>query len=101
MTNLGRLEHVSLRDIWKTEAGDFTPWLAQTHNLAILGETIGLDLEVEAQEKSVGPFRADILCRETATDAWVLVENQLERTDHTHLGQLVTYAAGLDAHKRD
>jgi hypothetical protein len=53
-------------------------------------------LEVEAQEKEVGPFRADILCKDTANNSWVLIENQLEKTDHVHLGQLITYAAGLD-----
>lgn len=94
---LGRLTRVELRDIWSSEAGDFTPWLAQESNLAVLGETLGIDLELEAQEKDVGPFRADILCRDTATGAWVLVENQLERTDHRHLGQLLTYASGLQA----
>lgn len=94
---LGRLEKVKLRDYWQSEAGDFTPWLAEEGNIEILGEAIGLELEVEAQEKSVGPFRADILCRNTADGHWVLIENQLERTDHTHLGQLMTYAAGLNA----
>lgn len=97
MTELGRLQRVDLRDIWQTEAQDFTPWLAREENLAILGDTIALDLELEAQEKSVGPFRADILCKDTATGSWVLIENQLERTDHTHMGQLLTYAAGLQA----
>ena len=62
-----------------------------------LGETSGIELERETQEKDVGPFRADICCKDTATDNWVLIENQLERTDHTHLGQLLTYAAGLNA----
>lgn len=95
--NLGRLEKVELRNVWQSEAGDFTPWLAQEANIALLGDTIGIDLEVEAQEKNVGPFRADILCKDTATDHWVLIENQLERTDHTHMGQLITYAAGLNA----
>ena len=95
--NLGRLERVDVRDVWKTEAGDFTPWLGREENIALLGETIGIDLEVEAQEKFVGPFRADILCKDTATDDWVLIENQLERTNHVHLGQLLTYAAGLHA----
>jgi len=95
--NLGRLERVDLRKVWENEAGDFTPWLAQEDNIALLGDTIGIDLEVEAQEKNVGPFRADILCKDTATDHWVLIENQLERTDHSHLGQLITYAAGLNA----
>jgi Domain of unknown function (DUF4268) len=97
MNKLGRLERVPLRDIWKSESSDFTPWLAQPEHIALLGEAIGLDLEVEAQEKDVGPFRADILCKETGSDAWVLIENQLERTDHGHLGQLLTYAAGLEA----
>jgi hypothetical protein len=95
--NLGRLKKVDLREAWESEAGDFTPWLAQEENIALLSDTIGIDLEVEAQEKNVGPFRADILCKDTATDHWVLIENQLEKTDHTHLGQLMTYAAGLNA----
>lgn len=94
---LGRLEPVSLREIWATEAGDFTPWLARDENIALLGDAIDLTLEVEAQEKEVGPFRADILCKDTANESWVLIENQLERTDHTHLGQLLTYASGLSA----
>lgn len=97
MVNLGRLEKVDLRTAWMSEAGDFTPWLAQAVNLILLGDAIGLELELEAQEKNVGPFRADILCKDTANDTWVLIENQLERTDHTHLGQLLTYAAGLGA----
>ena len=96
---LGRLSRVDLRDIWKSEASDFTPWLAREKNLAVLAETLGLgsDLELEAEEKAVGPFRADILCRDSRSDAWVLIENQLERTDHSHLGQLLTYASGLEA----
>ena len=85
---LGRLEHVELRDVWISEATSFTPWLARPENMAILAETLGLDLEIEAQEMAVGPFRADILCKEidSGENRWVLIENQLERTDHTHLG---------------
>jgi len=94
---LGRLSRVDLRDIWTSEASDFTPWLARPENIAVLSEALDIDLEVEAQERPVGPFRADILCKDTGTDQWVLIENQLERTDHTHLGQLLTYASGLDA----
>lgn len=94
---LGRLRPVDLRDIWRTEAQDFTPWLAREENLSLLGETLGIDLELEGVEQSVGVFRADILCKDTLSGRWVLVENQLERTDHSHLGQLITYAAGLDA----
>lgn len=96
-TPLGRMQAVELRDYWLSEAADFTPWLAETENIKLLGDAIGLELEVEAQEKDVGPFRADILCRDVATEQSVLIENQLERTDHGHLGQLLTYAAGLDA----
>lgn len=96
-TTLGRLQKVELREAWTSESGDFTPWLAKEENLSLLGETIGIELELESQEKEVGPFRADILCKDTATDNWVLIENQLERTDHIHLGQLLTYAAGLNA----
>lgn len=94
---LGRLQKVELREAWTSESSDFTPWLAQEENLNLLGEAIGIELELESQEKDVGPFRADILCKDTATDNWVLIENQLARTDHSHLGQLLTYAAGLNA----
>ena len=87
---LGHLVQVDLRKVWNDESRDFTPWLARDDNLALLGETIGIDLELEAQEKNVGPFRADILCKNTVTNDWVLIENQLEKTDHIHLGQLLT-----------
>ena len=94
---LGRLEKIELRKQWKKEDTDFTPWLALEENIELLSETIGIELEVQGQEENVGPFRADILCKDTASNHYVLVENQLEKTDHTHLGQLMTYAAGLDA----
>lgn len=94
---LGRLEKIDLREYWKKEDTEFTPWLAKEENIELLSEAIEIELEVQNQEESVGPFRADILCKDTATDHFVLIENQLERTDHTHLGQLMTYAAGLDA----
>jgi len=97
MTTLGRLERVPLRDFWSHEASDFTPWLAAEENISLLNEAIGLDLAVEAQEQRVGPFRADILCKDTNSNQWVLIENQIESTDHRHLGQLLTYAAGLEA----
>lgn len=95
---LGRLERVAdVREVWASEATNFTPWLAMPDNLAILGETLGLTLQLEGQERPVGPFRADLLCKDLETDSWVLIENQLERTNHGHLGQLLTYAAGLEA----
>jgi len=95
--SFGRLERVPLRKAWMREDTEFTPWLAQPENLTLLGEAIGIELELEAQEQNVGPFRADLLCKSTADGAMVLVENQIERTDHSHLGQVITYAAGLDA----
>ena len=95
-TPLGRLNRVQLREYWQREDTHFTPWLASEENIALLGDTLGLDLEVQQQEAQVGPFRADILCRNTADNSLVLIENQLERTDHSHLGQLFTYAAGLE-----
>jgi hypothetical protein len=96
-SELGRLYRAELREIWINESSDFTPWLAREENLSILSEALGIDLELEAQEKAVGPFRADILCKDIGTDAWVLIENQFERTDNSHLGQLLTYASGLEA----
>jgi hypothetical protein len=101
---LGRLEPVDLRTVWLSEPRGFTPWVARDDNLALLGHAIGIDLELVAQEHAVGPFRADILCKraddlsESAEEqSFILIENQLERTDHLHLGQLLTYAAGLKA----
>ena len=98
LKELSRLEAVDIREVWPDEAQDFTPWLAEEENLDILGETLGIELEFEAQEKDVGDFRADILCRDTLNNSRVLIENQLERTDHSHLGQILTYAAGLEIH---
>jgi hypothetical protein len=95
--SLGNLEKVDLREIWRSEGSEFTPWLAREENLAKLGETLDLELELESQEKNIGPFRADILCKDINSQDWVLIENQIERTDHSHLGQLMTYAAGLRA----
>ncbi len=74
MADLGRLKKVELRDVWQNEASYFTPWLANEDNIALLGDTIGIELEVKSQEESVGPFRADILCKDTANNNWVLIE---------------------------
>ena len=94
---LGRMKKVDLREVWADEAGDFTPWLAREENIALLSDTIGMDLEVEETEKRVNSFAADIVCREWGTEHRVLIENQFGETDHDHLGKLITYAAGLDA----
>ena len=94
---LERLKKIDLRKAWKSEDQEFTPWLAGEENLELLGDTIGIELELVGREKDMGPFRADILCKNVEDDSWVLIENQIEKTDHKHLGQLMTYAAGLQA----
>lgn len=97
MTELGRLERVELRDVWQHEAYNFTPWLADAGNLAILSKELGLDLELVGQEVAVGPYAADIVCKDSFDGTHVLIENQLEKTDHSHLGQILTYASALEA----
>ena len=94
---LRRLQRVELRTVWTNEPAEFTPWLAERENLQILADTLGLELEPGSVEKEVGSFRADIVCKDIGTDSSVLIENQLEQTDHDHLGKLLTYAAGLQA----
>ena len=92
---LGTLEPVDLREAWKHEAHEFTPWLAQ--HLNRLGDVIGIELEHESSEQRVGPYRADIVARDPTDDSRVLIENQLEDANLQHLGQVLAYLAGLDA----
>ncbi len=94
---LGRLQKVDIKTVWRTEDNHFTPWLAKENNIALLGDELKMDLEVIDTEKNVGRFKADILCKDTATDKNVIIENQFGKTDHKHLGQIMTYASGLDA----
>lgn len=91
---IGRIERVPLREVWKKEAKDFTSWLYD--NLEVLGEELDMDLNADEKEKNVGSFSADI----TAEDGFgqkVLIENQLEKTDHDHLGKILTYVSNLEA----
>ena len=95
---LSKLKQVPLRHAWKHEASEFTPWLAQQENLNELAATLGLsELTVVATEHWVGDFKLDILC--TDGEQKVIIENQLEETDHKHLGQILAYAAGVEARK--
>jgi Domain of unknown function (DUF4268) len=94
---LGTLKDVSIESVWPGEATDFTPWLAQEENITKLSDAIGIELEVQQTEVAVGPYFADILARETGTGDSVVIENQYKKTNHDHLGKLITYAAVLEA----
>ena len=83
---LSKLKKIDLRDIWKHEAIDFTNWLAKEENLELLSDEIGIDISLLQTEASVGKFNVDILAEETNTDRKIVIENQLEATDHDHLG---------------
>ncbi|HEY4356664.1 MAG TPA: DUF4268 domain-containing protein [Acidobacteriaceae bacterium] len=88
---------MAIREAWPSEPRDFTPWLAQAENMASLGSEIGIELETIQTEFGVGSFSLDILARRADTQETVVIENQFGSTDHTHLGQLITYAAGASA----
>lgn len=93
---LGKLEKVEVRKQWLTEEYDFTPWLAQDENMQVLSDEINLDLTVLEIEKRIGSYKADIVAQDDQ-DRKVIIENQLEKTDHRHLGQIITYASGIEA----
>lgn len=98
MTNLGRMEKIpDLRDIWPREARDFSNWLAQDENLALLSETLGIDMVLEERESPVGDFNVDLYAIEENTGRKIIIENQLEDTNHDHLGKIITYASGKGA----
>jgi hypothetical protein len=92
---LGVLKSVSPRSKWNNEALEFTPWLSE--HIEELNKALGLELEVESTEVGAGPYSADILAKDTGTDKYVVIENQLEKTNHDHLGKAITYASVLDA----
>jgi len=96
MVEVASLDEVPVREVWPDEAHDFTPWLAE--NPEHLSKALHMDLELEGAEVAVGPFSADVVLRDANTGQRVVVENYLETTDHDHLGKLITYAAGLEAH---
>lgn len=94
---LGKLKEIDLRQVWTHEQYDFSKWLASEDNIRELGDTLNLSLTDIETEKFVGNYRCDILCKDELTGKNVLIENQLESTNHEHLGKIITYASGLDA----
>lgn len=94
--DLGKIRRVELREAWSLEP-EFTRWLAEEENLSALSDELGLDLTLIQTEANVGDFNVDILAEETGSNTKVIIENQLEITDHDHLGKLITYASGHDA----
>ena len=96
MAVLGKLKKIDLREAWKHEALDFTQWLAKDENLALLNEEIGVDINLIETEANVGSFNVDILA-EDSNGRKIVIENQLESTNHDHLGKIITYASGYNA----
>jgi Domain of unknown function (DUF4268) len=93
--SLGRLEKIDLSHYWKTDESDFTRWLTQDENIKLLGDAIQMDLEVVLDATQVEELQSDLLCRDLATDEWVLIGNQLKPADEGHLGRLLTYGADI------
>ncbi|MBM2822711.1 MAG: hypothetical protein HW413_1457 [Thermoleophilia bacterium] len=92
---LGKVDWLDIRAVWPNEATSFTPWLLD--NADVLGDTLGLEIQLEEAEHSVGGFSLDLIGRDLTHEARLIVENQIEQSDHGHLGQLLTYTAGTDA----
>ncbi len=93
---LGKLEKIELREVWRHEALDFTRWLARKENIALLSKEVGIDIEVIETEMSVGRYNVDIYARDTESNKRIVIENQLENTNHDHLGKMLVYAADAD-----
>ena len=92
---LGTLKKLNPKEVWHHEASEFTPWLRQ--NLHLLAEVLGLELDLVEQEAPMGDFSADLVGKDLNSGQWVIIENQLAQTDHSHLGQILTYAANRSA----
>ena len=97
MDELLELEEVDLRSIWKNESYDFTPWLAKEENIHYIGDLLGIDIIDIKTEQKIGAFSCDIVASDETTGDKVIIENQIEQSNHEHLGKLVTYASGVNA----
>lgn len=97
MPTIGKLQRVELRDVWPHEEYDFSAWLAEEENLKFLSDSIGIDISLIEKESKIGGYSADIFAEEEDTGKKIIIENQLEDTNHDHLGKIITYASGKDA----
>ncbi len=97
MSTIGKLKEIDVRNLWQHEQYDFSKWLAKENNLEYLNDILGLTLTDVNTEEYVGPFRCDIVAKDETTNDVIIIENQLEPTNHEHLGKTITYAAGLNA----
>ena len=94
---IGKLESVDVRKLWAHEQYDFSAWLSKEENISLLGDELGLSFTDIEVEKFVGNYRCDIVAIVDNTGKTVIIENQLEPSNHDHLGKIITYASGLDA----
>lgn len=94
---IGRLRQIDIRDLWEHEQYHFSEWLSKEENIELLNDTLGLTLTEVSKEVFVGSYRCDLVAKDETSGIKVIVENQLEATDHDHLGKIITYASGLDA----
>lgn len=95
---LGKMKKIKdLRSVWKNEPKNFSKWLSEEENLNLLGNEIGVDITLDQLESRVGDFSVDILATEVDTNKKIIIENQLEDTNHDHLGKIITYASGKNA----
>ena len=97
MGSIGKLTEIDVRDLWQHEQYDFSNWLAKAQNIEYLNEILGLTLVDIDKEVYVGPYRCDLVAKDETSGIQVIIENQLEATNHDHLGKIITYASGLDA----
>lgn len=94
---IGKLEEVDIRELWKHEQYDFSEWLSKKENIENLNDILGLTLVDISKETYVGSYRCDLFAKDETTGIKVIIENQLEMSNHDHLGKIITYASGLDA----
>lgn len=92
--SIGKLQRVHLREVWRHEAYDFTQWLQE--NIDILNEVLDLELVSAEREQAAGPFSIDLVAESSDGETYV-VENQLEKSNHDHLGKVITYLTAMKA----